>query len=91
MSDIDIEREHKLGREEARKRLNEMEEKLKERYGVKLAWRGDGADVKGTGVTGTIAIADAKVSINLKLGLLVKPLSSKIREAMERQLDKALG
>lgn len=90
MADIDIERNHELSEDELRKRLTAMETKLSERYGVKLAWRGNAADVKGTGVTGTIAIEKQRIAINLKLGLMMKPLSGKIREAMEKQLDKAL-
>jgi len=90
MADINIERNHELGEDEIRKRLTEMEAKLKERYGVNLAWRGKQADVKGTGVSGTISIEPSKIAINLKLGLMMKPLSGKIREAMEKQLDKAL-
>ena len=84
MAHIDIEKDHQLGRDEARKRLREMENKLKERYGVSLAWRGDEADVKATGVTGTINIEENKVAINLTLGLMVRPLAGRIREAMER-------
>lgn len=90
MSEINIERNHELGRVEARRRLLEMEEKLKERYGVKLSWNGDLAEVKGTGVTGSIDISEANIAIKLKLGLMVRPLAGKIREVMEKQLDKAL-
>jgi putative polyhydroxyalkanoate system protein len=90
VADIDIEREHKLGRDEVRRRLGDMEDKLKERYGVRLAWAGDEADVKGTGVSGKLSVDDGKIAIRLKLGLMVKPLQGKIREAMEKQLDKAL-
>ena len=91
MSEINIERSHTLGLSEARRRLSDMEGKLKERYGVKLTWKGDEAEVKGTGVSGTVALAEKSVSINLKLGLMVRPLAGKIRETMERQLEKALG
>ena len=90
MANIDIERTHTLGLDEVRKRVAQMEEKLKDRYGVRLSWRGDEADVKASGVTGTLSIAEAKVSINLKLGLMMKPLAGKLRESMEKQLDKAL-
>ena len=91
MSEINFERDHALSREEVRRRFAEVEQKLNERYGVKLAWRGDTADVKGSGVTGTIEVTDAKVSIRLKLGLMVRPLAGKIREAMEKQIDRALA
>ena len=91
MSEINFERDHALGREEVRRRFAEVEQKLNERYGVKLAWHGDAADVKGSGVTGTIEVTDSKVNIRLKLGLMVRPLAGKIREAMEKQIDRALA
>ena len=91
MSEINIERNHKLGQQEIKRRLAEMETKLKERYGVQVAWRGNEADVKGTGVTGTIALSETHVAVKLKLGLMVRPLAGKIREQMEKQLDQALA
>lgn len=90
MADIHIERQHNLQAATLKDRLAEMEGKLQERYGVTLVWRGDTADVKGTGVSGTISILPHAVQVALKLGFLVKPFASKIQETMERQLEKAL-
>lgn len=91
MSEIKIERTHALGVAEARKRVDTLEPKLKEKYGVALAWNGNTANVKGTGVSGTLAVDEGKVSVNLKLGLMLRPLAGKIREGLEKQVDKALG
>lgn len=90
MADIQIERSHALSASDLKARLTDMEDKLRERYGVTLQWRGDTADVKGTGVSGTVTIGATFVAVALKLGMLVRPFSSKIRETMERQLDRAL-
>ena len=91
MSEIRIEKNHTLGKSEAHKRVVNMEPKLKERYGVKLDWRGDEAEVKGTGVTGKLSVADGRIAIDIKLGLLLRPMAGKIRTALERQLDQALA
>lgn len=91
MSEIKIQRSHQLGQTEAQKRVTSMEAKLKDKYGVKLDWKGNHADVKGSGVSGTISVLDQEVAVQLKLGLLLKPMSGKIREALETQIDKALG
>ena len=91
MSEIKIERNHKLGTAEARKRVDTLEPKLKERYGVTLEWNGNVAAVKGTGVSGTLAVDDTKVAVNIKLGLLLRPLAGKIREGLEHQVNKALA
>lgn len=91
MSEIKIERNHELGEAEAKKRVLEMEQKLKEKYGVSLAWSGNTAQVKGSGVSGTIAVEEQKVAVAIKLGLMLRPLAGKIREGLERQVDKALA
>jgi putative polyhydroxyalkanoate system protein len=91
MAEIKIDRNHTLGQAEAQKRVTDLAPKLKEKYGVELAWKGDGeAQVKGTGVTGTLRVAAEAVHIDLKLGLLLRPMAGKIRSALEHQIDKAL-
>lgn len=90
MADIEIERSHRLGLTQLKERLGGLEEKLLDRYGVKLTWRGNEAEVRGTGVSGTLSVDEAQVAVNLKLGLLMRPLAGKIREAMEKQIDRAL-
>lgn len=91
MSKISIERTHTFGEEGARSRVAEMEPVLREKYGVELAWRGTNADVKGRGVGGSVRITADLLSIELKLGLFLRPFAVKIREAMESRLDKVLG
>jgi putative polyhydroxyalkanoate system protein len=90
MSEIRIERPHALGLTEASRRVRDLEPKLKDRYGIKLDWSGDTANVKGSGVSGTIAVAEGKVDVQLKLGLLLRPMAGKIREAIDQQIEKAL-
>ncbi len=90
MADIELDREHALGAEGATDRLKGIEDKLKEKYGVTLDWRGSLADVRGKGVSGTIKVEETRVALQLKLGLILKPLKGKIREGIEKQVDKAL-
>jgi putative polyhydroxyalkanoate system protein len=91
MADIEIERSHNLGLEELRKRLGTLEEKMQERYGAKMQWRGDQADIKGPGFSGTLNLGETRVAVALKLNFVMRPLAGKIREAMEKQVDKALA
>jgi len=91
MAEIKIERTHALGSAGAKERIESMEPKLKEKYSVKLEWNGDTASLKGTGVTGTISVEAQRVAVNLKLGLLLRPLAGKIREGLETQIDAALA
>jgi len=91
MSEIKIDRQHKLGLAEAKKRVLNLEQKLKANYGVSLEWNGNVANVKGSGVSGTLAVEETKVAVNVKLGLLLRPLAGKIREQLESQVNKALA
>jgi putative polyhydroxyalkanoate system protein len=90
MSDIKIDRPHKLGAEEAKKRFAGVEAKLKERYGVSLEWNGLTATFRGTGFSGDVLVSDNRIFINLKLGLLVRAFAGRIRESIERQVDEKL-
>ena len=91
-NDLNFEKDHDLTPEQLRERLETIETKLKDRYGVQLLWDEDeqSAEVKGPGVTGSLDLSHRKVSVNLKLGLLMRPMSEKIRQAMQEQLDKVL-
>jgi putative polyhydroxyalkanoate system protein len=91
MSTIKIERKHSLGEDAVRNRVGEIEPMLKEKFGVRLAWRGKDADIEGRGVSGSVRISGDILAIDLKLGLLVRPFAAKIRRVMEARIDEALG
>lgn len=91
MSEIAFSRAHALGAEVLKGRLAALEGKLQQRYGVRLSWRGSVAELTGPGVSGTINVDEKQVAVNLKLGLLMRPLAAQIKEAMGRQIDRALA
>ncbi|MEO1171723.1 MAG: polyhydroxyalkanoic acid system family protein [Myxococcota bacterium] len=91
MADIEMSRDHDLGAQGATDRLKGIEDKLRDKYGVTLAWAGNVADVKGKGVSGKITVEETLVSLSLKLGMMLKPLKGKIREGIERSVEKALA
>ncbi len=91
MSTLCIERDCSLAPADARKQLADVEPMLRERYGIHLAWQGSEAKITGTGVSGTVRLDSGSVRVEIKLGLLLRPLAGKIRSALEAQLDKALG
>ncbi len=91
MADIDIERTHKLGASEAKKRFVDFEPKLKERWGVSLSWTGNQAAIKGTGVNGSVQVTDTRLTITIKLGFLIRPFTAKIRDTLARYVDQAIA
>lgn len=90
MSHIMIARNHTLGAEAARERVAEIEPMLRDRFGIRVEWTGTSASFKGRGVSGSARITDDHLNIELKLGLLVRPFASKIRQIMEEKIDQAL-
>ena len=91
MSKILIERDIPGSEAEIKERIVEIEPKLSAKYNVKLAWNGTQANLKGPGVTGEVRIQGNNVQLEVKLGLMLKPLAGKIKEGLERSLDRALG
>jgi putative polyhydroxyalkanoate system protein len=91
MADIHIERQHDKGIVEIRRRLVRFESKLHDRLGVVLNWTGDVACFDASGVSGRLAVYENLVSIDIKLGTLIRPLEPAIREKLESGIDSALA
>ena len=91
MADIKIEKAHHLGREEAHRRLQQIETELNQKYGVKLDWQGDQAQVHARGISGLIVVEDERVSVDLKLGLPLWPIQGKLRSEIQQRVDRTLS
>ena len=92
MADIDIERKHTFSQAEAREKVKVVEDNLRNRFGVSVQWNSDDeASFKGKGFSGTLRVTNEIVKITVKLGMLLKPLSGKIRQGIESGVDKALA
>jgi putative polyhydroxyalkanoate system protein len=91
MGNIQIKKTHPLGREEAHRRVQQLEPELKSKYGVQLDWHGDQADVKASRVSGSLVVDDQAVTIDLQLGLPLLPVRGRIQSALEQQVARALS
>lgn len=93
MSDIRVEKAHQLSVEAAKKALEPFAAELESKYGLKLAWNGARADLKGTGASGTVEISAAKVVVSVKLGMLAKAAgikADKVQSSIDKRLTAAL-
>jgi putative polyhydroxyalkanoate system protein len=97
---MNIQIPHSNSKDETKKRLEALTGQLKTKYGsqiqdLKEEWTGFTGKVsgsaKGYSVTGTIAIEDALVSIDLKIPFLLQVFSKKIKSAVEEHVHKTLG
>jgi putative polyhydroxyalkanoate system protein len=92
MSKISVRQSHGLAPSDVRERLSGFAEMLS-KYGVKMKWSGDKATVKGLGVSGGVAVSDANVQVDLKLGMLAKAAgvdAGRLEGSIARRLAEAL-
>ena len=71
MADVRVTQAHSLDLDQAKEKLADFQDMMK-KYGVSATWSGSHADLKGTGVKGSIDIGDSSVDVHLKLGMLAK-------------------
>jgi putative polyhydroxyalkanoate system protein len=90
MARISVERTHALGIEAARVKAQQVVEKLAAQYGLQPTWSGDKVQLKRSGVDGLLEIGERTVKVDVKLGMLMSPMSGMIQSEIERSLDKAL-
>lgn len=85
-----IKRNHDLGREEVRQRVDRLADDLKSQFGVESQWAGDRLNVSGSGIDGHLAVADDNVELDVRLGFALKLMEGNIRAAVEQAMDKHL-
>jgi putative polyhydroxyalkanoate system protein len=93
MSKILVEKSHSLAPDKVREALKPFEADLG-KYGLAPEWKGNKAELKGTGASGEIRIEPSKVVIEIKLGLLAKAAGikpDKVQASIEKRLAAALG
>ncbi|HTV34500.1 MAG TPA: polyhydroxyalkanoic acid system family protein [Methylocella sp.] len=90
---------HKLGAQEAKRRIAEAIEKLRRDYIDKLAssevvWNGDRADVRvvafGQAVAGNITVFSDSLRIEVQLPWILAVLTGKIQNALKSHAEEAL-
>lgn len=91
MAVITVERAHQLGREAARGKAEALAERLGSAYGVDHQWVGDVLELKRSGADGKVEVFDDSVRVELKLNMLLSPMSGKIQHEIEKALDKYLA
>lgn len=86
-----IRRNHDLGLEEARNRIDHMAEQLGKQYSVTSSWNGDHVVVRGNGVNGKIVVEHEYVEAHIRLGIPLAIMQSQIRAGIEAVIDEHFG
>lgn len=91
MADIDIHHPHQLSMAGARDAVQQVADKLVERFGVDCRWQGDVLGFSRAGVDGTISLQPGEVQVRAQLGFLFAAMQGPIESEIRRVLGKHFG
>ena len=87
MSSLKISRNHSLGIEEAKRRVDKVADDLGGRLRLTSSWDGDHLLVKGSGVSGRIVVEERCVDVHVHVGFAMLIFRESIRSAIEESID----
>lgn len=90
MSNIHLVRRHALPMAKARALAQRAADGFAERYGVGAEWDGDVLHFHRAGVEGCVRLTPSQIRVDVKLGLLLRPLKSQLAAQIDQQLDRLL-
>jgi putative polyhydroxyalkanoate system protein len=88
---IHIERQHGLGLEEARRQIDQVADTLRDQLQARFHWEGDRLEFERPGAHGVIEVAENRVTLDIRLGLLLRPIKGTIERTITEQLDSHLA
>jgi putative polyhydroxyalkanoate system protein len=88
MPSIDIRHSHSLAPGKARKAVEEVADKLADRFGVTCEWNGDTLNFARSGVDGHIALEPNELHVTAQLGFLLSALKGPIETEIRRVLEE---
>ena len=91
MADIEIQRRHNLGMEQARHTVERLAVDLTQRFGGQYGWDGDTMLFNRSGAKGAIRVAPDFVLVMVTLGLMAKPFKGQIEGAINQFMDQYIG
>jgi putative polyhydroxyalkanoate system protein len=92
MATIEMERRHSLGKEAARKKAEELADKMKEKLGIEWSWVGDNIRFEARsgaakGAKGIVAVSDVVIRVEVDLPFMLRPLKGMVESKIKEKLD----
>lgn len=91
MANIDIKKKHSLGKEKAKLAADTIAQRLKEKLQVQYDWTGDALNFHRSGAEGSITVAEDSVRVQVKLGLMLRPLKGTVEQQIQKYLDEGFA
>ncbi len=91
MTTIHIQRDHTLSRDKLHKHVDALAEELQSELAAQYHWEGDTLHFSRKGASGTIKLEPKQLEVQIKLGVLLRPLKAKVEKTINKYLDEHLG
>lgn len=91
MARIDITHAHGLSTAAAKRAVEDIADKLAERFDIQHHWQGQALLFDRPGVNGRITLAAKQVQVQAELGFLLSALKGSIEQEIRRYLDEKFG
>lgn len=88
MPDITLIENHALSMPQARDVAQKVAEQMAADYEMNYAWEGDVLAFKRSGFSGTLALTDGCVQLDINLGFMLKGFKTRIEEQVGRNMRK---
>jgi putative polyhydroxyalkanoate system protein len=88
MSGIDIHHAHSLPADKARDAVQQVADKLSDRFGAECTWQGDTLHFKRAGIDGHIVLLPNALHLSAKLGFLMSAMQGPIEAEIRRVLEE---
>jgi putative polyhydroxyalkanoate system protein len=90
MADIDISKNHTLGKAVAKEKATEVINKIRGEIGLDGTWNADIFTISKP-VKGSFTVTDTAVRVQIELGFAMRMIKGKIEERIRGELTRALG
>lgn len=90
MATIHITRSHQLDEETVRDKVQELANALVEKLSAEYQWEKDRLVFNRSGANGFVRIGDQEVEVEIKLGMMLRPLKGTIEKTITDYLDQRL-
>jgi len=95
MATIDIRRSHKLPRDTARARAEQLAKNMEEKFGIVWKWAGDAITFEtprgaAKGTKGEVRVTDAEVHVQIDLPFMLKMLKGTVESRVNDKLNELL-
>jgi putative polyhydroxyalkanoate system protein len=91
MSHIHIRKPHNLDHAHARAMAERLAESLASEYHADCHWQDDELQFRSPGIEGQLHVGRNEVEINVRLGMMLRPLKGKIESGIRTRLDAILS